>query len=148
MKRAFFVTFMSIMFALVAVACQSEEKEIGYTELPAAAQQFVAKHFASASYLRVEKEKEHGVWEYEVMLSDGTQIDFNNKGEWKSVDCKFSVLPVGIIPSAIEEDITKRYPKAVPYAVEKKIGGYEVDIPGFDLYYTLNGMFVRAEIDR
>ena len=149
MKRTFLATVLSIVFALVAVACHSsDEKEIGYTELPVQAQQFVKQYFPSATYTYVEKEKDNGKWEYEATLSDGTKIDFNNKGEWKSVDCKFSALPSGIIPDVIAADIAKRYPSQQPYKIEKEIGGYEIDILGFDLYYSSNGNFIRAEIDR
>ena len=120
MKRTFLATVLSIVFAMVAVACHSSD----------------------------EKEKDHGKWEYEGLLSDGTKIDFNNKGEWKSVDCKYSTLPAGIIPDAIAADIAQRYPSQQPYKIEKETGGYEIDIPGFDLYYSSNGKFIRAEIDR
>lgn len=149
MKRTFLATVLSIVFAMVAVACHSsDEKEIGYAELPVQAQQFVKQYFPSATYSHVEKEKDHGKWEYEVLLSDGTKIDFNNKGEWKCVDCKYSTLPAGIIPDAIVADIAQRYPSQQPYKIEKETGGYEIDIPGFDLYYSNNGKFIRAEIDR
>lgn len=149
MKRTFLATVLSIVFALVAVACHSsDEKEIGYTELPVQAQQFVKQYFSSATYTYVEKEKDNGKWEYEATLSDGTKIDFNNKGEWKSVDCKFSALPSGIIPDVIAADIAKRYPSQQPCKIEKEIGGYEIDILGFDLYYSNAGKFIRAEIDR
>ncbi len=147
MKRTFLATFLSIIFAMVAVACHSsDEKEIGYTELPVQAQQFVKQYFPSATYTYVEKD--NGKWEYEATLSDGTKIDFNNKGEWKSVDCKFSALPSGIIPDVIVADIAQRYPSQQPYKIEKEIGGYEIDIPGYDLYYSSTGKFIRAEIDR
>ena len=120
MKRTFLATVLSIVFAMVAVACHSsDEKEIGYAELPVQAQQFVKQYFPSATYSHVEKEKDHGKWEYEVLLSDGTKIDFNNKGEWKSVDCKYSTLPAGIIPDAIAADIAQRYPSQQPYKIEK-----------------------------
>jgi len=147
MKRTFLATFLSIIFAMVAVACHSsDEKEIGYTELPVQAQQFVKQYFPTATYTYVEKD--NGKWEYEATLSDGTKIDFNNKGEWKSVDCKFSALPSGIIPDVIAADIAQRYPSQQPYKIEKEIGGYEIDIPGYDLYYSSTGKFIRAEIDR
>ncbi|CUQ22791.1 Uncharacterised protein [Segatella copri] len=35
-----------------------------------------------------------------------------------------------------------------PYKIEKEVGGYEIDIPGYDLYYSNNGIFIRAEIDK
>mgnify|MGYP000528623840 CR=1 FL=1 len=113
MKRTFLATFLSIVFALVAVACHgSDEKEIGYAELPALAQQFVKQYFPTATYSRVEKEKDNGNWEYEATLNDGTKIDFNNKGEWKSVKSEtasallchlasFLMLSLRILSSAI-----------------------------------------------
>lgn len=85
------------------------------------AQQFVKQYFAGASYSRVEKEKDDGFWEYEVWLSDGSQVEFDEKGEWKSVDCKYSVLPIGIIPFVIAEDIAKKYPDLKPYKIEKRL---------------------------
>lgn len=70
MKRTFLATVLSIVFALVAVACHSsDEKEIGYTELPVQAQQFVKQYFPSATYTYVEKEKNNGKWEYEATLT-------------------------------------------------------------------------------
>ena len=71
MKRTFLATFLSIVFAMVAVACHgSDEKEIGYAELPVQAQQFVKQYFPTATYSRVEKEKDNGNWEYEATLND------------------------------------------------------------------------------
>ena len=81
MKRTFLATFLSIIFAMVAVACHSsDEKEIGYTELPVQAQQFVKQYFPSATYTYVEKEKDNGKWEYEATLSDGTKNRFQQQG--------------------------------------------------------------------
>ena len=96
----------------------------------------------------MEKEKDNGFWEYEVLLSDGSKVEFNEKGEWTSVECKYSEMPVGIIPTVIAEDIAKKYPDLKPYKIEKEVGGYEIDIPGYDLYYSYAGMFIRAEIDK
>lgn len=57
-------------------------------------------------------------------------------------------MPSGIIPDVIAADIAKRYPSQQPYKIEKEMGGYEIDIPGYDLYYNSAGKFIRAEIDR
>ena len=148
MKRTFITTFFAMLLALITVSCHSDDNEIGYADLPTTAQLFVKQYFADATYSRVEKEKDNGSWEYEVLLSDGSKVEFNEKGEWTSVECKYSEMPVGIIPTVIAEDIAKRYPDLKPYKIEKEVGGYEIDIPGYDLYYSYNGMFIRAEIDK
>ena len=148
MKRTFITAFFAMLLVVFSVSCSSEEKEFDYAALPMSAQQFVKQYFADASCSRVEKEKDNGFWEYEVLLSDGSKVEFNEKGEWTSVECKYSVLPIGIIPFVIAEDIAKKYPDLKPYKIEKEVGGYEIDIPGYDLYYRYNGMFIRAEIDK
>ena len=148
MKRPFITTLFAMLLVLFTVSCSSEDKEFDNVALPIPAQLFVKQYFADATYSRVEKEKDDGFWKYEVWLSDGSQVEFDEKGEWKSVECKYSVLPKGIIPSVIAEDIAKRHPDLKPYKIEKEVGGYEIDIPGYDLYYSNNGMFIRAEIDK
>ena len=148
MKRTFITAFFAMLLVVFSVSCSSEEKEFDYAALPIPAQQFVKQYFADATYSRVEKEKDDGFWKYEVWLSDGSPVEFDEKGEWKSVECKYSVLPKGIIPSVTAEDIAKRHPDLKPYKIEKEVGGYEIDIPGYDLYYSYNGMFIRDEIDK
>lgn len=148
MKRPFITTLFAMLLVLFTVSCSSEDKEFDNVALPIPAQLFVKQYFADATYSRVEKEKDNGTWEYEVWLNDGTQVEFNEKGEWTSIECKYSTLPAGIIPAAILADIAKRYPGLKPYKIEKEVGGYEIDIPGFDLYYTYSGEFIREEIDR
>ena len=56
-------------------------------------------------------------------------------------------MPDGIIPANIAADIAKRYPNQKPYKIEKELGGYEIDIPGYELYYNKAGVFIRAEAD-
>ena len=148
MKRTFITAFFAMLLVVFSVSCSSEDKEFDNVVLPIPAQLFVKQYFADATYSRVEKEKDDGFWEYEVLLSDGSQVEFNEKGEWTSVECKYSEIPVGIIPTGIAEDIVKKYPDLKPYKIEKEVGGYEIDIPGYDLYYSYNGMFIRAEIDK
>lgn len=53
-----------------------------------------------------------------------------------------------LAPDVIAADIAQRYPSQQPYKIEKEMGGYEIDIPGYDLYYSSAGKFIRAEIDR
>lgn len=148
MKRTFITAFFAMLLVVFSVSCSSEDKEFDNVVLPIPAQLFVKQYFADATYSRVEKEKDDGFWEYEVWLSDGSQVEFNEKGEWTSVECKYSEIPVGIIPTVIAEDIAKRHPDLKPYKIEKEVGGYEIDIPGYDLYYSNNGIFIRAEIDK
>ena len=140
MKQVFIKTWLLLFVLLAAAACDKDEREIGYDALPQKARQFIAQYFPGAECTRAVRDKDGGTTEYEAWLSDGAELEFDEQGEWTSVDC-------GILPESIATDITARYPDAVPYKVEKQPGGYEIDIPGWELYYSYQGTFIRAERD-
>ncbi|RGJ89521.1 PepSY-like domain-containing protein [Phocaeicola vulgatus] len=147
MRQTIIKSLLLLSVILTAASCDKDEKEIGYNALPAKAQQFIAQYFPMAECTRAVCDRDSGTTEYEAWLSDGTELDFDKQGEWTSVDCKFSALPSGILPEVIATDIAARYPESPAYKVEKQPGGYEIDIPGWELYYNYQGTFIRAERD-
>ena len=148
MRQAIIKSLLLLSVILTAASCdKDDEKEIGYDALPQKAQQFIAQYFPSTECTRAVRDKDGGTTEYEAWLSDGTELEFDGQGGWTSVDCKFSALPDGILPEAIATDIAARYPESTAYKVEKQPGGYEIDIPGWELYYNNQGTFIRTERD-
>ena len=141
MKRTFITAFFAMLLVVFSVSCSSEDNEFDYAALPMSAQLFVKQYFADATYSRVEKEKDNGSWEYEVLLSDGSKVEFNEKGEWTSVECKYSEMPVGIIPTVIAEDIAKRYPDLKPYKIEKDTGKKKLNVPDETALYIIPLIF-------
>ena len=63
-----------------------------------AIQQFVKTYFPETTILFTQRDE----GEYEVRLSDGTEIEFTRKGEWKHIDCKhynvYTSVPDALIP--------------------------------------------------
>ena len=83
-----------------------------------------------------------------MRLDDGTELEFDARGSWTSVDCKFSLLPAGIIPESIRADLAIRYPDAAVYKIERQLGGYELSLNNAkQLIYASDGTFVREDID-
>ena len=134
-------------FLLLSAGCD-DEKQIGYGKLPAAAQAFIEHYFPECQVVSAEREKDDGGKEYQVTLCNGTQIEFDARGDWTSVDCKFSLLPEGIIPEPIRADLATRYPEAAVHKIERQLGGYELSLSNAkQLIYAADGTFVREEID-
>ena len=124
-----------------------EEMEISYNKLPAAARAFIENYFPKETCVYAERDRDDGQREYEVRLSNGTEIKFDAQGQWLEVDCKFSLLPEGIVPERIIADVAVRYPNTGIYKVERQLGGYEVSIgSGLELIYSADGTFVREDI--
>jgi hypothetical protein len=77
MKR-FILTFALLLgFAYVASA---DERPIELSQMPKAAQTFIANNFAGKALLYANVDREILDTDYEVRLEDGTQIDFNVSG--------------------------------------------------------------------
>ena len=134
-----------VVLVLLCFTCCDDE--IPYRKLPEKARNFIETYFPTESCIYAERDKDDGRKEYEVKLSNGTEIEFYQDGEWKSVDCKFSPVPEGIVPQAILEDLAERYPGMNIYKADRELGGYEISIGnGRELLYSVDGTFVREEI--
>ena len=147
-KRAFLL--MSMLLSLfVWSACSDDEKSIRYSSLPETAQSFVETYFPNRTVVYAEREKDDGRTEYKVLLSDATELKFNEGGVWESIDCPYGVLPDGILLPAIEVDMAGNYPDAVAYKVERELGGFDVSLNnGIDLIYSSDGTFIREDRTR
>lgn len=141
----------AIAFLFTFAGC--EEVKINENRLPETARTFIRQNFPHTTILSAEKEKEDGVKQYNVRLADGTEIEFDAKGNWKSIECEFSVLPEAALLPTISGYITENYPGSKAYKIDKKYGGYEVEItapsgspqPGSDIELIFNafGEFIR-----
>lgn len=138
---ALLMVFFAGFFALQGC----DEKKIDFDKLPSAAQAFITQYFPGEEVTYAERDKDDGQKDYKVRLSDGTEIEFDENGNWTSVDCGYSALPDGILPAAATECITAKYPDAKAYKVEKEYGGYDVHITtGQELVFNSNWEFVRV----
>lgn len=138
---------MALVGMLGLQSCD-DEREISYGKLPSLARAFIETYFPDQSVSYAERDKDDGRREYSVVLSNGTEIDFDQNGDWESVDCKFSVLPEGIVPQSIAEDMAIRYLDAKAYKIERQLGGYELSIgQGRELVYAADGTFIREQFD-
>ena len=148
-----FIVFLAAAIAGIGVLSGCDEVKIKEKRLPETARTFIQKNFPHTTILSAEKEKEDGVKQYNVRLADGTEIEFDAKGNWKSIECEFSVLPEAALLPTISEYIAENYPGSKAYKIDKKYGGYEVEItapsgspqPGSDIGLIFNafGEFVR-----
>ena len=153
MRMKKFIVFLTAAVAGIIALSGCEEVKINENRLPETARTFIRQNFPHTTILSAEKEREDGVKQYNVRLADGTEIEFDAKGNWKSIECEFSVLPETALLPTISGYITENYPGSKAYKIDKKYGGYEVEItapsgspqPGSDIELIFNafGEFVR-----
>lgn len=112
----------------IQLALAGNDKPITFEQLPAAAQQFVKKHFASEKVAFAKEDSELFDTSYEVMFASGSKVEFDKKGAWTDIQCRQSQLPAGVVPQAIQKFVADRYPDAKILKLEKDRYSYEVKL--------------------
>jgi hypothetical protein len=131
------------VISLTTFSCD-DDKEIQAVDLPATSSTFLSTYFNGVKILRVEKEGS----KYAVDLENKIEVDFNENGEWTEVDGQDGVtIPTGFILPNIVEYVTTTYPDNSINGIEKKTGGYDVDLmkQDIDLIFDQDGDFVRVD---
>ncbi len=139
-----------LLIAVMGVAlasCDNDKDEpIPSTQLPSKASEFITQYFPSAKIVSSQKDKD----EYDVKLSDGTEIDFNKDGEWIDVDAAAgNILPTGFYPSEIDSYIAQNYEGLGINEITKVSRGYEVELnTGTEMIFAHDGSFIEIGVDR
>lgn len=150
MKKMMMFTVLGIATIGVAVAATiyhlRDDQPIGYSELPAKAQEFVEKYYDGVDVTRVTMDRDISSTEYDVMLSNGTKIEFNTDGEWRDVDARNSAVPSAIVPKEIRSYVDKNYNGNDIVELKRERYGWEVKLSqGLELEF--DNAFRLTEID-
>lgn len=98
-------------------------------QLPNAAQSFIRSNFKDIQVASASMESGMAK-SYEVKLVDGTEIDFDAKGQWTEVKCPNGVVPETIVPKQIQDFVAKNHPDQQMMGIERNgrngRDGYEV----------------------
>lgn len=137
------------IFTLSFTSCDDDDDDqpIDETELPQAAKAFVQQYYSNSMIAGINKDKDNGQIEYDVVFVNGHKVTFNVAGEWIDVDAPTGqVIPSGIAPAKISDYVTANYPTYGINEISKESYGYDVDLTnGADLIFNADGDFVRVD---
>ncbi len=132
---------MALILMGSAAYAANRKRTIDPESLPKPAIELIQKHWPSCV---IDQAYIDGK-EYEVLLSDGTIIEFDSKGIWKEMKCTDG-LPVTLVPGYITRYIVGRYPKQLIIDCEKMRGGYEVKLTnGLEIQFDLQGRVTHVD---
>ena len=111
--------------------------------LPPNAKEFLQKNFnAQIGIVQVDKNN------YEVYLSDGTELEFDMDGSWREIESKFNPLNFNILPPILADIIKNNYPNATMLEIKKKINYYKIQLNnGLKVIIDFNGTILHQEFD-
>lgn len=127
-------------------SCSDNDEPISSRDLPSISKDFIIEYFPSASIVSTQKDKD----EYNVVLSDGTKIEFDKKGDWTEVDAASGkTLPTGFYPAEIDNYISQNFDGEGINEITKVKRGYEVEITtGTEMVFAHDGSFIEIGVDR
>ena len=142
-----------VLLALIAVIGLSTTAMAGdkyahdASVLPKGAQTTLSKNFKSkVSVVKIDKDFGR-VSEYEVVMTDGTEITFDRDGNWKEVEVNVSKsVPTAFVPSGVTSYVKSNQKGQRVVGIEKTRGGYDVELSnGVEMKFDKDGKFVRYD---
>lgn len=148
MKR-FLKASIAALFCLFVVsvnAVASNDKPIEVSQLPQTAQQVLKKDFSKMKIALAKMES--GIFDtsYDIIFTNGDKVEFDRNGNWTELKCKYSQVPVRLIPAAINSYVKKNYPSTKVLEIERDRNEYDVKLSN-GIEITFNKKFQVIDID-
>lgn len=130
------------------LACADNDKVTNnINELPQVSRTFLSNYFNGnkVSHIKIDKDL-FLIDSYDVILTDGTSVEFNRDGEWKEVKSFQQNIPDTLIPAEIRQYVSQNYPGQKIMTVERGKRKVSVDLAnGLELEFDLNGNLIDID---
>lgn len=135
-------SIVSGLIALVLMMTACSDRPVAVTQLPVQITTFVQQNFPGRAISYAVRDLEITGWQYDVVLADGTQIEFDTDREWDKIQCPLTMpVPTALIPAPIVAHLRASFPDAMITKIDKDYFGYEVELAnGLELKFNKQGL--------
>ena len=137
--KKFFLAAALLFAGITASQADNNDRPITLDKLPAAAQNFLKSHFSDLTLAYAIEEPQYIGSEYEVTYTDRTEVEFDSKGEWTTVDRKYAAVPASIVPKQISDYVAKTFAGQMIYKIDRDRYTWEIELS--------NGLEVKFDKD-
>ncbi len=147
MKKRKTILLVVILFgmSLAAVAMA-----LNVNQLPNEAQVFLSKYFQEEKVLRCERDLDDNC--YEVLLSDGSELEFDAQGQWREIEIDYRLISSDFVKQLLPQNAYK-------YLLEQNLSnkvesikrtrvGYKIDLRSNnidEIHFDKNGQIISVE---
>lgn len=141
---------LMLIIAIVGITTAASAKDTyahDASVLPKAAQTVINKNFKSqVSVVKIDKDFGR-ISEYEVILTDGTEITFDRNGNWDNVEVSnHTSVPKAFVPETISTYVKSQQPGQRIVGIDKERSGYDVELSnGVEMKFNKDGQFIRYD---
>lgn len=131
---------------LLGVTAFAQNGITNIQHLPAKSQEFIKTYFNDYQVSYVLADKEFADVDYKVRFENGTEIEFNAKGEWTDVSGKQNCIPTGFILKEITEYVNTVHKDACITDVEKEFNRITVELSNkLELEFNSKGKLISYD---
>ncbi len=126
--RKLLLTLLAVIFCIAVSEASIFDKYTFKSEnLPEEARAMLDEHFPKGKVALIKIDR-HLLkkTDYDVKLTNGTKIEFSNKGKWTSVNCGKREVPEALGPSAVRRYVSKNFAGLNVTGITKRNIGYDV----------------------
>lgn len=136
--------FLFILVLTGATGWAAADRIIPFNRIPEKARTTIAKHFPQAKVSYAKMDNDLFSKTYDVVFTDGNKIEFDSKGNWKEIDCKYSHVPNDLIPASIQRYVATHHQGLRIVQINRNSREYEVELSnGLELIFSHKGVFKR-----
>lgn len=135
------------IFALFLLMTSCSDKPVAPQQLPETVTSFVQQSFPGSNITYAEKDLELTGYKYDVVLADGTRIEFDTDDVWDKIECPLTnPVPTALIPAPIVTYLQTNYPDAMVLKIDKERNGYEVELAnGLEMKFNKQGVLTEMD---
>lgn len=135
------------IFALVLLMTSCSDRPVAPAQLPGAITAFIQQNFPNQAITFAQKDLEITGWQYDVVLADGTQIEFDTDQMWDKIQCPMTnPVPAVLIPAPIMSYLQGNFPGVMIQKIDKDSFGYEVELAnGLELKFNQAGALMEMD---
>lgn len=138
--------FLTLVLLLIGTFAFAQNGMTKFEQLPANSQEFVNTYFKDYKVMYVFMEKEFADTEYKVRFEDGTEIEFNAKGEWKNVSGERNCIPTAFILKEITDYVAAYHTDMCITDVEKDHNRIKVELNDhLEIEFNSKGKFISYD---
>ena len=115
------VSKLTVVILLWGLFTCCSEMQKSNNDLPTEANSFMNNHFKETPIIQIKTTSKK--MDYETVLENGTEINYNNIGEWEEINFKWNPIPQSFLnelPKAILDYIDENYPEETIHKIERK----------------------------
>lgn len=132
---------------IIGGVAMAKGKPVDAADLPRQAQLFIEKNYGKnvVHHASVERHT-FGSDEYDVVLKDGTEMEFDGNGALKDIESGMKGVPESIVPPSVLNYVKRYFPGQKIQSLEFKSNGYEADLGnGVELEFDSRGQFKKID---